>query len=177
MRNESDASDEIFVTKFRVFQINDVYLLNNLPRLATYIQDHMKILLPSIKDEIKKNLSYTETTKDYDPSTGKTVITTISTVIVVSGDFLAPSLLSSLDGGKGMVDVLHAIGVTHVSLGNHEDDVSTDSLKQHIDANKFEWVNTNLRGLDEALDVVTAECSWIEIGHENCQKCLRYLSG
>ena len=41
------------------------------------------------------------------------------TLIVLSGDFLSPSLLSSLDKGRGMVDTMMACGVTHVCFGNH----------------------------------------------------------
>mmetsp|Transcript_21699 Transcript_21699/g.45462 ORF Transcript_21699/g.45462 Transcript_21699/m.45462 type:complete len:330 (-) Transcript_21699:64-1053(-) len=182
------------IYRFRLVQLNDVYLLANLPRLATYLRDHL-----GLPDRINattattnnnndgsndddgdndyddashssttKNLPHTSTnttrtTNQYGITTS-TTITHVTTIITVSGDFLGPSLLSSLDGGNGMVDVLHALGVTHVSLGNHEDDVPTEALIRHIDRNAFEWVNTNLRTLDDALDVTTEECSFVEIG-------------
>jgi 2',3'-cyclic-nucleotide 2'-phosphodiesterase (5'-nucleotidase family) len=41
------------------------------------------------------------------------------TLIILAGDFLAPSLLSSLDKGRGMVDTMMACGITHVCFGNH----------------------------------------------------------
>jgi hypothetical protein len=41
------------------------------------------------------------------------------TLVVLAGDFLGPSLLSSLDGGRGMVDTMNACGITHVCFGNH----------------------------------------------------------
>jgi 2',3'-cyclic-nucleotide 2'-phosphodiesterase (5'-nucleotidase family) len=41
------------------------------------------------------------------------------TLVVLSGDFLGPSLLSSLDKGRGMVDTMMACGITHVCFGNH----------------------------------------------------------
>lgn len=41
------------------------------------------------------------------------------TVVILAGDFLGPSLLSSLDKGRGMVDTMQAVGVTHVCFGNH----------------------------------------------------------
>ena len=46
-----------------------------------------------------------------------TVITTLA------GDFLSPSVLSSLDRGRGMVQVLNAVGIEYACLGNHEADV------------------------------------------------------
>ena len=45
-------------------------------------------------------------------------------IVTLSGDFLAPSLLSALDQGAGMVQILNATGVTHVCFGNHESDVT-----------------------------------------------------
>lgn len=45
------------------------------------------------------------------------------TIVVLAGDFVSPSLLSSLDRGRGMVDVMGVAGVTHVCLGNHEADI------------------------------------------------------
>jgi 2',3'-cyclic-nucleotide 2'-phosphodiesterase (5'-nucleotidase family) len=41
------------------------------------------------------------------------------TLVILAGDFLAPSLLSSLDKGRGMVDTMMACGITHVCFGNH----------------------------------------------------------
>jgi hypothetical protein len=63
---------------------------------------------------------------------------------VVSGDFLSPSVLSSVDQGRGMVDMLNAIGVTHVCFGNHEADLSLDVLSERIKESNFTWVNTNM---------------------------------
>lgn len=52
--------------------------------------------------------------------------------VVLAGDFLSPSTLSSIDGGRGMVATLRTIGVTHVSLGNHEQDLKLDTLHQRV---------------------------------------------
>ena len=43
--------------------------------------------------------------------------------VVLSGDFVSPSTLSSVDGGRGMIATLRAAGITHASFGNHEADV------------------------------------------------------
>lgn len=53
--------------------------------------------------------------------------------VVLAGDFLSPSTLSSIDGGRGMVATLRAVGMTHVSLGNHEQDLRLDSLRQRLE--------------------------------------------
>ena len=52
--------------------------------------------------------------------------------VILAGDFLSPSTLSALDGGKGMVATLRAIGVTHVTLGNHEADLKPDKLQKRL---------------------------------------------
>ncbi|MCB9627462.1 MAG: bifunctional metallophosphatase/5'-nucleotidase [Sandaracinaceae bacterium] len=82
----------------RIVAVNDVYSLDELPRLASLIAEARRVDPP---DRL---------------------------LITVAGDFLAPSLLSSLDQGRGMVDCLNALGVTHVTLGNHEDDLDTEDL-------------------------------------------------
>ena len=57
-------------------------------------------------------------------------------LVVLAGDFLSPSTLSSMDGGKGMITTLRSIGVTHLCLGNHEADI-TSLAKLHRRLLKF----------------------------------------
>jgi hypothetical protein len=40
-----------------------------------------------------------------------------NTIVVLPGDFVAPSLLSSLDRGKGMIDMMNRVGVNYVCFG------------------------------------------------------------
>ncbi|MBK7156858.1 MAG: hypothetical protein IPH72_34700 [Sandaracinaceae bacterium] len=87
------------VRRLRVVAVNDVYVLDELPRLASLVQ----------------------AARTRDPAD--------CLLVTVAGDFLAPSLLSSLDEGRGMVDCLNALGVTHVTLGNHEDDLEPGSAR------------------------------------------------
>ncbi|ORY48445.1 Metallo-dependent phosphatase [Rhizoclosmatium globosum] len=54
------------------------------------------------------------------------------------------SLLSSLDKGFGMVDILNRVGMQYVTLGNHEDDVSIEALQARIAQSSFTWINTNI---------------------------------
>lgn len=107
--------------RLRIVQVNDVYTLENLPRLHTLV-----------------HAMRTEDAADV-------------TLVVVAGDFLAPSLLSSLDAGKGMVSCLNAIGVTHVIFGNHEDDVPPAELRERVRELHAKWIDTNVDGFDPAL--------------------------
>jgi 5'-nucleotidase len=109
--------------RLRIVQINDVYTLENLPRLATLIRRQAE------DDPVDASIA------------------------VVAGDFLAPSILSSLDAGRGMVDCLNALGITHVSLGNHEDDVPVAQLRERLRELHAKCLATNLHGFEPALPV------------------------
>jgi 2',3'-cyclic-nucleotide 2'-phosphodiesterase (5'-nucleotidase family)/Ca2+-binding EF-hand superfamily protein len=86
------------------------------------------------------------------------------TLVILAGDFLSPSLLASLDKGRGMVDCMNASGITHVCLGNHETDVPMNDLASRIKVDsQFKWVNTNLRELDEKINVVTSPHEVVEV--------------
>lgn len=106
--------------RFRIFQINDVYILDNFPALKTCIN---------------------ELSKGFPPSN---VLTTLA------GDFLAPSLLSSLDHGAGMVMVMNAIPIHAVCFGNHECDVSHQALLSRIEEFNGVWLNSNMRSFNES---------------------------
>jgi 2',3'-cyclic-nucleotide 2'-phosphodiesterase (5'-nucleotidase family) len=66
------------------------------------------------------------------------------TISIVAGDFVGPSLLSSLDAGRGMVDCLNALGITYAILGNHEDDIPTVDLHERIAEFRGQWLSTNV---------------------------------
>lgn len=69
---------------------------------------------------------------------------TDNTIVTLPGDFLSPSFLSSLDKGKGMIDVMNATGIEYVCFGNHETDVGLEELKKRIKEFKGVWINTNM---------------------------------
>ncbi|CAK0845347.1 unnamed protein product, partial [Prorocentrum cordatum] len=79
--------------RLRIIAVNDVYLLDNLPRLSTLVA------------------------QEANGMPRQNVVTTLA------GDFLAPSLLSSLDFGSGMVTCLNRVPVDYVCFGNHEQDL------------------------------------------------------
>ncbi len=105
----------------RLVCVNDVYQLDNLPRLRTLVQHH----------------------RESDPADA--FLTTLA------GDFVAPSLLSSLDRGLGMVECLNAIPITHVCFGNHEQDVPPEALAARVRQFRGTWLNTNVPGYEPAL--------------------------
>jgi 2',3'-cyclic-nucleotide 2'-phosphodiesterase (5'-nucleotidase family) len=119
--------------------LDDVYELENFPHFKSLVDAHT-------------NSMDGETMAD-------------KTLVVLAGDFLAPSLLSSLDKGRGMVDCMNASGITHVCFGNHETDVPMKDLKLRIAESKFAWINTNMRELDEKLQVKTLPHQVVEISN------------
>ncbi|MEZ4405405.1 MAG: 5'-nucleotidase C-terminal domain-containing protein [Polyangiales bacterium] len=105
----------------RLVCVNDVYQLDNLPRLRT--------LVKTLAAENPADLL----------------------LVTLAGDFLAPSLLSSLDHGAAMVECLNEVPVTHVILGNHEDDVPFTALQSAARAFRGCWINTNVPGFTPSL--------------------------
>jgi 2',3'-cyclic-nucleotide 2'-phosphodiesterase (5'-nucleotidase family) len=105
----------------RIVSVNDVYVLDNLPRLRNLVRHHA-VTAPAD-----------------------------AFIVVIAGDFLAPSILSSLDAGRGMVECLRAVGITHAIFGNHEDDVPLAELRLRIAELGGTWLNTNLRGFEPPL--------------------------
>lgn len=75
--------------------VNDVYKLANYAHVATAIQEYK-----SAADDLDMEV-----------------------VSCLAGDFLSPSLLTSLDGGRSMLDVVNQVGFDMVSIGNHEFDI------------------------------------------------------
>jgi 2',3'-cyclic-nucleotide 2'-phosphodiesterase (5'-nucleotidase family) len=105
----------------RIVSVNDVYTLENLPRLATLVKAR----------------------REEEPAD--------AFLAVLAGDFLAPSMLSSLDHGAGMVDCLNAVGITHVIFGNHEDDVPAAELEKRIAEFRGTWLDTNAHAFGDRL--------------------------
>jgi len=105
----------------RIVCVNDVYTLENFPRL--------------------RSLVLHEATSD--PAD--------VFLVTLAGDFVSPSLLSSLDAGRGMVDCMNAVPITHVIFGNHEDDLPIDELRSRVREFRGTWLSTNVCGFDPPL--------------------------
>ena len=52
--------------------------------------------------------------------------------VVLCGDFLSPSLLSSLDSGRAAVSVMNKVPVDYVCLGNHEFDPRNGCVRREV---------------------------------------------
>jgi 2',3'-cyclic-nucleotide 2'-phosphodiesterase (5'-nucleotidase family) len=76
--------------RLTVIQITDVYTLEHLASLKTLVED--------VREK----------------SPGAKV------VCMLTGDFLSPYLLSSVDKGKGMMNALNKIPLDYLTWGNHE---------------------------------------------------------
>ena len=72
-------------------------------------------------------------------------------LVVLPGDFLGPSLLSSLDQGAGMVCCMNRVGVDIVCFGNHENDVDIKSLQKAVKNFKGTWLNSNMDAFTPSL--------------------------
>lgn len=49
-----------------------------------------------------------------------------------------------LDGGKGMIETLNAVPVTHMCFGNHENDVPLQQLVSRCGEYEGKWINSNM---------------------------------
>lgn len=96
------------------------------------------------------------------------------TICILAGDFLAPSLLSSLDHGRGMIDCLNNVGITHVCWGNHETDVPPMQIAKRVQESHFQWINSNMREIDDKLGIKTPEYTIVEVsnGQQKKRVCL-----
>ena len=70
-------------------------------------------------------------------------------LVLLPGDFLAPSVISCVDGGESMIDCMNHVGFDYVTFGNHETDVKISALNDRIRESKFTWINSNMTGLPD----------------------------
>jgi len=64
--------------------------------------------------------------------------------LVLAGDFLSPSVASSVFKGEQMIAALNAAGVDLATLGNHEFDFGDDVLIERMREAKWQWVVSNV---------------------------------
>jgi 5'-nucleotidase len=65
-------------------------------------------------------------------------------LLVLAGDFLSPSVASTVFKGEQMVAALNAAGLDLATLGNHEFDFGADVLIQRMSEAKWQWVVSNV---------------------------------
>lgn len=72
-----------------------------------------------------------------------------NTYLILSGDFLNPSVLGTLKlngkriSGQQMVDVMNAAKMDFVTFGNHEFDLKENEVLDRINESDFEWIASN----------------------------------
>ena len=103
--------------RLRIIQITDVYKLDNFPNLKSLIKDK------KIEQRILG---------------GKTIS-------VLTGDFLAPYLLSSFDGGVGMMNMINKTPIDYLTWGNHEADLSHSTVMKREKEYNGVWINSNMQ--------------------------------
>jgi 2',3'-cyclic-nucleotide 2'-phosphodiesterase (5'-nucleotidase family) len=65
-------------------------------------------------------------------------------LLVLAGDFLSPSVASSVFKGEQMVAALNAAGLDIATFGNHEFDFGLAVLRQRIKESKWTWLASNV---------------------------------
>jgi 2',3'-cyclic-nucleotide 2'-phosphodiesterase (5'-nucleotidase family) len=114
--SEFDLTAQKSRVHIRLFHTNDVYDIDNWPKVKKLI-DSMRL-----DESVPGNLN----------------------IALLAGDFLAPSVLSSVDQGECMIDCMNKVGFDFVTIGNHECDVSLDAFANRVKESKFPWINTNI---------------------------------
>jgi 5'-nucleotidase len=67
-----------------------------------------------------------------------------NTVLVLAGDFLSPSTMSSIFQGQQMVAGLNAAGLDVATFGNHEFDFGDFVTRERMRESRFVWVSSNV---------------------------------
>lgn len=65
-------------------------------------------------------------------------------LLVLAGDFLSPSVASSVFKGEQMVAALNAAGLDIATFGNHEFDFGVDVLRDRMKESRWTWLNSNV---------------------------------
>ena len=100
---------------------------------------------------------------DMEREKGGTVLATFG------GDTISPSLLSGLDEGAHMIDLLNQLDLTAMVLGNHEFDFGPEVAKQRISEANFPVLGANNRHpdgsiIDGAVPSITVDAGDFTIG-------------
>ena len=85
------------------------------------------------------------------------------TIFVHSGDTISPSLLSGLDKGKHIVDILNAMEVDVLVPGNHEFDFGPEIFRERVAEMSFPVVASNLSEADGSPIANTVDTHMMEV--------------
>ncbi len=123
----NEARNDADVVELTIVQLNDVYEITPLQGGRYGGMARVATLVRSLKAE--------------NPNTR----------VVISGDFLSPSVIGTvkLDGkriaGKHMVEIMNALPIDYVTIGNHEFDIKEDEFQERLNESMFTWVIANAR--------------------------------
>lgn len=65
-------------------------------------------------------------------------------ISILTGDFLSPYLLSSVDRGTGMMHAINRVPVDYLTWGNHEADIDHRTVCRHVRNYGGTWINSNM---------------------------------
>ncbi len=65
-------------------------------------------------------------------------------LLILAGDFLSPSVASSVFKGEQMIAALNAAGLDMATLGNHEFDFGDDVLIERMRQGRWQWIVSNV---------------------------------
>jgi 2',3'-cyclic-nucleotide 2'-phosphodiesterase (5'-nucleotidase family) len=85
------------------------------------------------------------------------------TLFVHSGDTISPSLLSGIDKGAHVIDILNNMDVDVMVPGNHEFDFGPDIFRARMAEVKFPVVSSNIREPDGAQPANTEDQRIVEV--------------
>ena len=92
-----------------------------------------------------------------------------TTFLVHAGDTLSPSLLSGIDKGAHMIDILNQIDVDVMTPGNHEFDFTAETFRLRMGEANFPIVTSNVREADgsqpaNTVDTLMVEADGVTVG-------------
>ena len=90
-------------------------------------------------------------------------------IMAIAGDFLSPSVASSVFKGEQMVATLNAAGLDYATFGNHEFDFGIDVLKKRMSESTFTWVVSNVldangKAIGKAVPYVVRQAGPLKVG-------------
>src|SRR5215207_3334700 len=85
------------------------------------------------------------------------------TLFVHSGDTISPSLLSGIDKGAHVVDILNHMGIDIMVPGNHEFDFGPDIFRARMAEVKFPVISSNIREPDGSQPANTLDQKIVEV--------------
>ena len=85
-------------------------------------------------------------------------------IFVHAGDAYSPSLLSSMDKGKSTVDMLNAVGLDYMVLGNHEWDFGMENMRERVWQSNFPVLASNAIDIDGLPIDGTVRTAMVNVG-------------